>query len=56
MGLALDEPEENDKEMTINEIIVAIDPDIESAAENLVLDFSERGNGLVLLGNESDCC
>ncbi|PWW32600.1 hypothetical protein DFO73_101865 [Cytobacillus oceanisediminis] len=56
MGLALDEPEENDKVVTINDIKVAIDSDIESVTENLVLDFNKEANGLVLLGNESDCC
>jgi Fe-S cluster assembly iron-binding protein IscA len=38
VGLALDEPEENDKVVTINDIKVAIDSDIESFTENLVLD------------------
>ena len=56
MGLALDEPAENDEVVNINEIQVAIDPDIEPYTENLTLDFSEEANGLVLLGNESDCC
>lgn len=56
MGLALDEPEENDKIVTINEIMVAIDSDIESYTANLVLDFDQESNGLVLVGNESDCC
>jgi Fe-S cluster assembly iron-binding protein IscA len=56
VGLALDEPDEKDKVITINEVLVAIDPDIESYTENLTLDFSHEANGLVLLGNESDCC
>jgi Fe-S cluster assembly iron-binding protein IscA len=56
VGLALDEPEEKDKVVTINEVLVAIDPDIEPYTENLTLDFSEEANGLVLLGNESNCC
>jgi Fe-S cluster assembly iron-binding protein IscA len=56
VGLALDEPEENDKVVTMNEIKVAIDPNIEPHIENLTLDVSEEANGLVLLGNESNCC
>ncbi|MEH7273931.1 hypothetical protein [Neobacillus vireti] len=56
MGLALDEPEEKDKVVNINEVVVAIDPDIEIYTENLTLDFSQEANGLVLAGNESNCC
>lgn len=56
MGLALDEPDEKDKVVKINEIQVAIDPDIEPFTDNLTLDFSEEASGLVLLGNESNCC
>lgn len=56
MGLALDEPDEKDKVVTINEVLVAIDPDIEQYTESLTLDFSNEANGLVLLGNESNCC
>jgi HesB-like selenoprotein len=56
VGLALDEPDEKDKVVTINEVLVAIDPDIEPYTENLTLDFSQEANGLVLLGNESNCC
>lgn len=56
MGLALDEPEENDKVVTINEIQVAIDSEIESYTENLTLDFNPETNVLVLAGNESNCC
>lgn len=56
MGLALDEPENNDKIVTINEIQVAIDPDIESFTDGLTLEFNQEANGLVLSGNESSCC
>lgn len=56
IGLALDEPESEDKITTINEIQVAIDPQIEEHLEGLTLDFDKSQNGLVLLGNESDCC
>jgi hypothetical protein len=40
----------------INEVRVAIDPQIEAHTEGLTLDFNKESNGLVLLGNESDCC
>ncbi|MFJ5762209.1 iron-sulfur cluster biosynthesis family protein [Neobacillus sp. NPDC093182] len=56
MGLALDEPDEKDKVITINKVVVAIDPDIEPYTENLTLDFNQEANGLVLVGNESNCC
>ena len=56
IGLALDEPEAEDKVTTINDIQVAIDPQIEDNTEILTLDFDKQQNGLVLLGNESDCC
>jgi Fe-S cluster assembly iron-binding protein IscA len=52
MGLALDEPEENDKVMTINEITVAIDSDIEPYTGDLSLEFDQARNGLVLRGND----
>ena len=42
--------------VTINEIQVAIDPDIEPYTDGLTLDFNQEANGLVLLGNESNCC
>lgn len=56
IGLALDEPEAEDKVVLINEIQVAFDPNIEGYTEDLTLDFDKQTNGLVLLGNESDCC
>jgi len=56
VGLALDEPDDNDKVITINEIQVAIDPDIEPYTGDLTLEFNQEANGLVLLGNESNCC
>jgi len=56
VGLALDEPGENDIVVTISDVMVAIDPDIEPYTEDLTLDFSKEANGLVLLGNESNCC
>ncbi|WP_269521760.1 hypothetical protein [Bacillus sp. J33] len=40
----------------VNSISVAIDPNIESLTQDLVLDFNQEANGLVLIGNESDCC
>ena len=56
VGLALDEPDENDEVVTINEVLVAIDPDIEPYTEELTLEFNQDANGLVLSGNESNCC
>jgi Fe-S cluster assembly iron-binding protein IscA len=56
VGLSLDGPEDNDKVITINEIQVAIDPDIEPFTGDLTLEFNKETNGLVLLGNESNCC
>ncbi len=52
MGLALDEPDENDIVVTINEIMVAIDSDIEPYTGELTLEFDQERNGLVLLGND----
>jgi Fe-S cluster assembly iron-binding protein IscA len=56
VGLSLEEPEENDKIEIMNEIKVAIEPDIAPYVDGLTLDFNKQANGLVLLGNESDCC
>lgn len=56
IGLALDEPEAEDKIVTINEIQVAIDPNIEAHTDDLKLILNEETNGLELVGNESDCC
>jgi iron-sulfur cluster insertion protein len=56
MGLALDEPNQNDVVVTINEIQVAIDPDIEPFTESLTLEFDKENNGLMLVGNENSCC
>ncbi|MDP4086191.1 MAG: hypothetical protein Q8934_16455 [Bacillota bacterium] len=54
--MALDEPEAEDKILTINEIKVAIDPHIEEYTNGLTLEFDQQRNGLVLKGNESSCC
>jgi Fe-S cluster assembly iron-binding protein IscA len=56
MGLALDGPDKNDVVVTINEIQVAIDPDVEPYTEDLTLDYDQENNGLMLVGNESSCC
>ena len=53
MGLALDEPKEEDIVETINGILVAIEKSILSETENLSLDVQD--GRLVMLGNES-CC
>lgn len=55
MGMALDEPNENDKVLTINEIQVAIDPQIIAEADDLVVEYDAGRNAIVLSGNESEC-
>ena len=56
IGLALDEPEADDIIETINEIQVAIDPEIKPHTESMILDHDQDNERLVLLGNDSDCC
>lgn len=53
MGLALDEPKENDVVETINGISVAFEANILGEAEKLSLDI--QNGSLVMVGNES-CC
>lgn len=55
IGLALDEPESDDKVIIENEIQVAYENSIEPYAEELVLEYDEVREGLVLIGNESYC-
>nr|WP_240515343.1 hypothetical protein [Fictibacillus aquaticus] len=57
MGLALDEPEENDVIEQINGIRVALDFRISDHAKGITLDFEDtrEGAGLVMKG-QSDCC
>lgn len=55
LGLALDEPEEDDQISVINEIQVAIESTVIEQTEGLTLDYDENRQGLVLLGNDS-CC
>lgn len=54
MGMALDEPREEDKVSIINEIQVAIEPLIEEEIEDVVVEFDHRRNAIVLTGND-DC-
>lgn len=54
--MALEEPEAEDSTVTINEILVAIDPRIEPNTEDLVLDISGDKKGLSLLGETGNCC
>lgn len=56
VGLALEGPDEKDKVLTINEISVSIEPEIEPFTEDLTLDFNQEANAIVLVGNESECC
>jgi hypothetical protein len=53
MGLALDEPKEEDRVETMNGIVVAIDPIILDYTKEMSLDVQH--GSLVMLGNES-CC
>lgn len=54
--LALDEPEDDDIIVTINEILVAIDPIIEPNTEDLTLERSGDGKGISMIGNTGACC
>lgn len=58
LGLALDEPEENDIVKTIHNIRVSIDSKIVEFTENIILDCQNGpdGVGLVILENQSGCC
>ncbi|MFB4164198.1 hypothetical protein ACE1TI_10250 [Alteribacillus sp. JSM 102045] len=60
MGLALDEPAENDVKQEINGINVAIEEQIVSHVQNVTLDVESSGDGqvgLVMKGEtNSDCC
>ncbi|TFD99732.1 adhesin [Jeotgalibacillus salarius] len=59
LGIALDQPEENDVIQTVNGIKVAIDPQILFITEDITLDVQDtpEGRGIVMSGMpESDCC
>ncbi|WP_158282135.1 hypothetical protein [Salipaludibacillus keqinensis] len=58
MGLALDEPTDNDVVEEVNGIQVAFDKAIHGQTNDMALDYQETqdGGGLVMTGNESDCC
>jgi hypothetical protein len=53
LGLALDEPTENDVIQTINGIVVAVEKTVIAHAGTITLDV--QGDSLVILGNDS-CC
>ncbi|MED3551395.1 hypothetical protein [Cytobacillus praedii] len=55
MGMALDEPEKEDKVVIINDIQVAIDPQLEHEVNELVIEYDRGRNAIVLSGNESEC-
>lgn len=55
VGLSLDEPKENDIIETINEIKVAIQPNMVPFLEGLSLVYNPRTNGIVLIGNNQSC-
>jgi Fe-S cluster assembly iron-binding protein IscA len=56
--LALDEPTEDDVVEEVNGIKVAFDKHIHGQTGGMALEYQEtpQGGGLVLKGNESDCC
>ncbi|MBU9713358.1 hypothetical protein [Evansella tamaricis] len=58
MGLSLDETAEDDIIEVINGISVAFDPMIHSHTKELTLELkvTPEGKGLMITGNESDCC
>ncbi|WP_252312276.1 hypothetical protein [Sinobaca sp. H24] len=60
MGLALDEPAEDDERREINGIDVAIEKQVLPHVENITLDVqtnSDGQSGLVMDGgSDSDCC
>jgi hypothetical protein len=55
MGMALDEPDANDIVIMINEIQVAIDPQLENDVKELVIEYDRGRNAIVLSGNEGEC-
>ncbi|MBB5174009.1 hypothetical protein HNQ41_002199 [Texcoconibacillus texcoconensis] len=58
MGLALEEPAEEDIVETINGIKVAFEKAVYSQTEGLTLEAQDtpQGKGLVMQGSGSDCC
>ncbi|WP_416149263.1 hypothetical protein ACM26V_23935 [Salipaludibacillus sp. HK11] len=56
--MALDEPTGDDIVEEINGIQVAFDKNIHGQTASMGLEFQEspEGGGLVMKGNESDCC
>ncbi|MBM7663025.1 hypothetical protein JOC85_003851 [Bacillus mesophilus] len=54
--MALDEPKAEDEVLTINEVLVAIEPKIKPNTDDLVLDLSGDKQGLSLMGNTGNCC
>ncbi|MDB5085816.1 MAG: HesB/YadR/YfhF-family protein [Bacilli bacterium] len=57
MGLALDEPKENDAVEIINRIQVAIEQTVLPHTESMTLDYQEtpQGSGIVIT-SDSNCC
>ncbi|WP_456275276.1 hypothetical protein [Bacillus sp. AK128] len=54
--MALDEPKADDEVQTINEVVVAIEPQIKPNINDLVLDLSGDKQGLSLIGETGNCC
>jgi Fe-S cluster assembly iron-binding protein IscA len=48
MGMALDEPKKEDKVVMINDIQVAVDPQVEPLLEELVIEYDEGRHAIVI--------
>jgi len=55
IGLALDEPQSEDKVVFINKIQVSFDPDLEDYTKDFTLEYDKYREGLVMLGNNDGC-
>ena len=55
IGLALEEPEEDDHVTVINEIQVAIESNIVDYTQGMALEYDEYREGLVLMGGDGGC-
>ncbi|BET58649.1 hypothetical protein GEO60473_16890 [Geobacter sp. 60473] len=58
MGLALDEPADNDERMVLNGIEVAVTSNFRSLLDDQILDYitNEHGEGLVFRRESGDVC
>jgi hypothetical protein len=54
--MALDEPEAEDKIIRVNEIQVAIEPNIIDHTNDVILDFDEKDQRIVFKRNQTEYC